>query len=37
MTSTATHFHVTTGLEVYEGEARVWAKSWAFAIPRDNC
>jgi putative CocE/NonD family hydrolase len=36
MTSTATHFHVTTALDAYLGEARVWARAWSFAFERDN-
>jgi putative CocE/NonD family hydrolase len=36
MTSTTTHFHVTTSLEAHERNVRIWAKSWAFAIPRDG-
>jgi putative CocE/NonD family hydrolase len=36
MTGTATHFHVTTALEVYEGANPTWARAWTFAVPRDN-
>jgi predicted acyl esterase len=37
MSSTATDFHVTAELEAFEGATRVWAKTWTFAFPRDNC
>jgi hypothetical protein len=36
MTSTATHFHVTTALDAYERGVRVWARAWTFAFPRDH-
>jgi hypothetical protein len=36
MTTTATHFCVTTALEAFERETRIWAKSWTFTIPRDH-
>jgi hypothetical protein len=36
MTATATHFCVTTALEAFERETRIWAKSWTFTIPRDH-
>jgi putative CocE/NonD family hydrolase len=36
MTSTIEDFHVTTALEAYERDVRVWARSWTFRIPRDN-
>ena len=35
MAGTATHFNVTNLLEAYEGRERVFAKTWAFSIPRD--
>jgi len=35
MTCTATHFLVTNSLDAYEGEARVFAKTWAFKVARD--
>jgi hypothetical protein len=37
MTSTATHFHVTSELEAFERGTRVFVRSWSFEIPRDNC
>jgi len=36
MTSTATHFHVTTALEAYDRGTRAWERTWTFAMPRDN-
>jgi putative CocE/NonD family hydrolase len=36
MTADATHFHVTNRLEAYEGEARVFAKTWHASIARDG-
>jgi hypothetical protein len=35
MTSTATHFQVTNTLHAYEGDVRVFAKTWDFKVPRD--
>ena len=35
MTGDAESFHVTTALDVYEGEARVFARTWTFRFPRD--
>jgi hypothetical protein len=35
MTGDADSFHVTTVLEAYEGETRVFARTWAFRFPRD--
>ena len=35
LTSTATHFHVTNTLNAYEGEVRVFAKTWTFSVARD--
>lgn len=34
MTADATHFHVSNHLDAYEGDTRVFTKSWAKAIPR---
>jgi hypothetical protein len=36
MTGDAESFHVTTALDVYEGDARVFARTWTFRFPRDN-
>jgi hypothetical protein len=36
MTADATHFWVTDLLEAYEGETRVFARSWSRPIPRDH-
>jgi putative CocE/NonD family hydrolase len=35
MTSTATDFLVTNQLEAFEGEVRVFAKTWRFTVARD--
>ncbi|MGH3006158.1 MAG: CocE/NonD family hydrolase [Gaiellaceae bacterium] len=35
MTADAEAFHVTTELDAYEGDARVFARAWAFRFPRD--
>jgi hypothetical protein len=35
MTGDAAHFHLTNMLEAYEGETRVFVKTWRCAIPRD--
>jgi hypothetical protein len=35
MTSTATHFLITNQLEAFEGEVRVFARTWSFSVPRD--
>jgi hypothetical protein len=35
MTSDATHFRVTNVLDAYEGNTRVFGKSWDFSVPRD--
>jgi putative CocE/NonD family hydrolase len=35
MTASATHFHLTHLLDAYEGQTRVFTKSWSFTIPRD--
>lgn len=36
LTSTATHFHVTNALHAYEGETRVFARTWTFVVERDH-
>ncbi len=36
MTSTATEFLVTQRLDAYEGEERIYSRSWELAIPRDG-
>jgi hypothetical protein len=36
MTSTATHFIVTSVIEAFEGETRVFARSWTDTFPRDH-
>jgi uncharacterized protein len=36
MTSDADAFHVTTALDAYEGDTRVFARTWAFRFPRDH-
>jgi hypothetical protein len=35
LTADAEAFRVTNALDAYEGETRVFAKTWAFAVPRD--
>jgi hypothetical protein len=35
MTSDAEAFHVTTMLEVYERNARIFARTWTHRFPRD--
>jgi hypothetical protein len=35
MTCDAAHFYLANALEAYEGETRVFAKTWRRAIPRD--
>jgi hypothetical protein len=35
MTADAEAFHVTTELDAYEADARVFARAWAFRFPRD--
>ncbi|MGH2995945.1 MAG: CocE/NonD family hydrolase [Gaiellaceae bacterium] len=35
MTSNEEQFLVTTALDAYEGETRVFARTWSFALPRD--
>ena len=36
MTSTARDFLVTHTLDAYEGQTRVFARTWSFTFPRDN-
>jgi hypothetical protein len=36
MTSDAEAFHVTTMLEVYERNARIFARTWTHRFPRDG-
>ena len=36
MTSTAREFLVTQTLDAYEGETRVFARTWSFTFERDN-
>ena len=36
MTSDAEAFHVTTMLEVYERDARIFARTWTHRFPRDR-
>ncbi len=36
MTGDTTHFHLTSVLDAYEGEVRVFTKSWSRAIPREG-
>jgi uncharacterized protein len=35
MTADVAAFRVTNALDAYEGDARVFAKTWAFSVPRD--
>ena len=35
MTSSATAFHVTQRLDAYEGDERVFTRTWEFSFPRD--
>ena len=35
MTSDATHFHLSNRIDAYEGNVRVFTKSWVTAVPRD--
>ena len=35
MTADTETFYVTNLLEAYEGETRVFAKTWTFQAPRD--
>jgi uncharacterized protein len=36
MTSTATHFRINATLDAFEGEGRVYSRSWNLEIPRDH-
>jgi putative CocE/NonD family hydrolase len=36
MTADAEFFHVTTALDAYEGDTRVFARAWTFRFPRDH-
>jgi hypothetical protein len=36
MTSDLNHFHLTNVLDAYEGDVRVFTKSWTKNIPRDG-
>jgi hypothetical protein len=36
MTADATHFYLSNRMDAYEGDVRVFTKSWTKAIPRDN-
>jgi hypothetical protein len=36
MTADATHFHVSNHMDAYEGDTRVFSKSWVRSIPRDH-
>ena len=36
MTGDAEAFHLTNAVEAYEGEARVFTRSWTRRIPRDH-
>jgi len=36
LTATATEFHLALDLDAYEGEARVFSRSWNLSIPRDG-
>ena len=36
MTSTATEFLVTQRLDAYEGDERVYPRTWELALPRDG-
>jgi hypothetical protein len=36
MSADATHFHLTDSIEAYEGNSRVFVKSWAMSAPRDH-
>jgi len=35
LTADAEHFHLSSHLDGYEGDTRVFTKSWSRAIPRD--
>ena len=36
MTADATHFHLSNHMDAYEGDTRVFTKSWSKAVKRDN-
>jgi hypothetical protein len=36
MTSNATHFIVTSVIEAFEGETRIFARTWTDMFPRDH-
>ena len=36
MTADATHFHLSNHVDAYEGDTRVFTKSWTRAVPRDH-
>jgi hypothetical protein len=36
MTADATHFHLSNHMDAWEGDVRVFTKSWTKAIPRDH-
>jgi hypothetical protein len=36
MTADATHFHLSNHMDAYEGDVRVFTKSWTTAVPRDH-
>jgi putative CocE/NonD family hydrolase len=36
LTADATHFHVSNHMDAYEGDTRVFTKSWVRSIPRDH-
>jgi putative CocE/NonD family hydrolase len=36
LTADATTFHTTNRLDAYEGETRVFSKTWTFSVPRDE-
>jgi putative CocE/NonD family hydrolase len=36
MTADAAHFHVSNQLDAYEGQTRIFTKSWSFKVPRDH-
>ena len=36
MSADAEAFHVTSALDAYEGNARVFARTWSFRFPRDH-
>ena len=36
MTADADFFHVTSALDAYEGETRVFARTWSWRFPRDH-